>query len=316
MRLDQSDLIKVPSREFGLIPAALTPLDSHYKVDYDQFEGYIRWLLSFDVGGLAINVDTGEGPHLYQEERTKILRAASEIVKGKVPIVAGLQAINTEEAVELAKGMKRAGANAVMVFPHPAFKGESPDDIICDYHRQISEGGDIPIVLFDLQPVLGGVEYNPETLLRLIEIRNVIAIKEASFNAKKFADVVRTLKKASRKITLLTGNDDFIYESLILGAEGGLLGFGTVAVKEQVEMFDLVGKQRYGEAREIWERKLLPLEEVLFAPPVRNYRVRLKEALVQLGVLKTSFVRPPLQQISPGERDKIRDILNGLEMVS
>lgn len=309
-------MIRVPSKEYGLIPATLTPLDGKYDVDYDQLEKYITWILSFKIGGLAVNVDTGEGPQLYQEERIQILRTFSEIVKGKVPIVAGLQARSTEEAVKFAIDAKQAGANAVLVFPHASFMGESSGDIIYDYHKQISDIADIPIVLFSLQPVLGGVEYSSETLLTLVGIRNVIAIKEASFNAKKFLDVVRTLKRAPRKITVLTGNDDFIYESLILGAEGGLLGFATIAVKDQVEMFELAGKQRYEEAKEIWEMKLLPLEKVLFAPPVRNYRARLKEALFQLGVLGNSFVRPPLQQISAEERAKIRDILNRLGVIA
>ncbi len=309
-------MIRVPNREFGLIPATLTPLDSKFNIDYDQLEKYISWILSFRIGGLAVNVDTGEGPQLYQEERIRILSTVSGIAKGKVPIVAGLQARNTEEAVKFAIDAKQAGANAVLVFPHPSFMGESSGDIIYDYHKQISEIADIPIVLFSLQPVLGGVEYNPETLVTLAGIRNVVAIKEASFNARKFLDVVRTLKKAPRKITILTGNDDFIYESLILGAEGGLLGFATIAVKDQVEMFELVGKRRYEEAREIWETKLLPLEKVLFATPVRDYRARIKEALFQLGVLRSSFVRPPLQQISAEERGKIHDILNRLGVIA
>jgi len=290
-------------------------MTEEYEVDHEQLKDYVKWLTSFDIGGLAINVDTGEGPQLYPEERFQILKLVSETVGGRVPIVSGLQARNTEEAVKLASEAKGAGANAVLVFPHQAFVGEPSTDVIYDYHHEISEKANMPIILFNLQPALGGVEYSPETLRKLIEIANVIAIKEASFDAKKFLEVARVLSKAPRRITLLTGNDNFIYESLILGADGGLLGFGTIAVKEQVEMFDLVGKKRYSEARMIWEDKLLPLEEVLFAPPVRNYRARLKEALALLGVLRTTFVRPPLKQISLEERKAIRSTLRKLQML-
>ena len=301
-------------KKFGLIPATLTPMDEKYRVDYDQLEDYIRWISKFDVGGLAINVDTGEGPHLYPDERVNVLKVVSSIVKGKIPIIAGLHARNTEEAVRLGLEAKEAGADGLLVFPHPAFIGEPSIDVIYNYHLELSEKVDIPLILFQLQPALGGVEFSHETLLKLVEIENVVAIKEASFDAKKFVDVVRVLSMAPRKIMILTGNDNFIYESLILGAEGGLLGFGTIATDKQVEMFRLVGQGRFEEAREIWE-DLLPLEDVIFAPPVRNYRARLKEALVMMGVLKTPYVRPPLQPISEEERKLLRETLKKMKML-
>ncbi|MGB9614782.1 MAG: dihydrodipicolinate synthase family protein [Fervidobacterium sp.] len=307
-------MMEIPCRPYGLIPATLTPMNKNFEVDYEQLEKYIKWLISFKIGGLAVNVDTGEGPHLYQEEKIRIIQEISKIVKGKVPIVAGLHARNTKEAVDSAREIKEAGADGLLVFPHSSFIGDPSIEVIYNYHNTLSENVDISLVLFNLQPALGGVEYKPETLQKLSEIKNVVAIKEASFDAKKFVEIARALKNISRKITLLTGNDNFIYESLILGAEGGLLGFGTIAVKEQTEMFELVSKKRYEEAREIWEQ-LLPLVNVIFAPPVRNYRARLKEALAMMGILKTIYVRPPLMLISKVEREEIRNVLKKLGML-
>lgn len=307
-------MVEIPCRPYGLIPATLTPMNKDFEVDYEQLEEYIKWLVSFKVGGLAVNVDTGEGPHLYREEKIKIVQVISRIVKGKVPIIAGLHARNTKEAIDSAKEVKEAGANGLLVFPHPAFVGDTSGEVIYKYHSVISENVGIPIVIFNLQPALGGIEYSPETLRKLSSIKNVVALKEASFDAKKFVEIARSLRNLPRKITLLTGNDNFVYESLVLGAEGGLLGFGTIAVKEQTEMFELVSKKRYAEAKEIWE-KLLPLENVIFAHPVRNYRARLKEALVMMGILKTTYVRPPLMSISENERKKIHNVLKELQML-
>jgi 4-hydroxy-tetrahydrodipicolinate synthase len=304
----------IPSHLYGLIPATLTPMNKNFQIDYEQLKEYIKWLISFKIGGLAVNVDTGEGPCLYQDEKISIIKAVSEIVKRKVPIVAGLHARNTEEAIKSASEFKKAGADGLLVFPHPAFIGEPSEEVIFEYHNTISKNVDVPLIIFNLQPALGGVEYKPETLRKLSEIKNVVALKEASFDAKKFVEIARTLKNVPRKITLLTGNDNFIYESLILGAEGGLLGFGTIAVKEQAEMFELVGKKRYEEAREIWEQ-LQPLVDVIFANPVRNYRARLKEALAMMGIIKTTYVRPPLMPISNVEREKIRGVLKKLKML-
>ncbi|MEM2049870.1 MAG: dihydrodipicolinate synthase family protein [Thermoproteota archaeon] len=303
-----------PLRSYCLIPATLTPMTKDFEVDYDQLEDYVRWLLKHGIGGVAVNVDTGEGPHLYPEERVNILKAFSKIVAGRIPVIAGLHARNTMEAVRLGLEAKEAGADGLLVFPHPAFAGEPNDIVIYNYHLEISEKVGLPMILFQLQQALGGVDFTPETLLKLASIKNVIAIKEASFDARKFVNVVHTLKKASRKIMILTGNDNFIYESLVLGAEGGLLGFGTIAVEQQVEMFNLFAKGRLTEAREIWE-ELIPLEEAIFAQPVRDYRARLKEALVMMGVLKTSYVRPPLQQVSEKDKEAIKQALKSLKLL-
>ncbi len=306
--------VQNPLKRYCLIPATLTPMNRDFEVDYEQLEDYVKWLAKSNIGGVAVNVDTGEGPHLYPEERINILKVFSKIVKGRIPIIAGLQARNTKEAVKLGLEAKRVGADGLLVFPHPAFAGEMNSDIIYNYHSEISEKVDLPIILFQLQPTLGGVDFQPETLLKLASIKNVTAIKEASFDAKKFVNVVRTLRKTSRKIMVLTGNDNFIYESLILGAEGGLLGFGTIAIDKQVEMFNLVAKGRLDEAGKIW-KELLPLEEAIFAPPVRDYRVRLKEALVMMGVLRTSYVRPPLQPVSAEEKKKLKKTLKDLDLL-
>jgi 4-hydroxy-tetrahydrodipicolinate synthase len=304
----------IPSVKFGLIPAMLTPMDEKFGVDFDQLDRYIDWISKFRIGGVAVNVDTGEGPHLYPEERTAVLRAYARKVRGRFPVVAGLHARNTEEAVRFGMDAKEAGADGLLVFPHPAFTGDDVAGMVYNYHKAISDEVGLPIILFQLQPALGGVEFGPEVLNRLVGIRNVVAIKEALFDAKKFIDTVRIVKNAPRKITMLTGNDNFIYESLVLGAEGGLLGFGTIATGEQVEMFMLARDGKFKEAGEIWE-ELLPLEEAIFVSPVRNYRARLKVALNMMGVLDATYVRPPLQPVPKGDVRAIRSVLRKLRMI-
>jgi len=293
----------------GIIPATVLPLTSTYQVDEDSLKEYIKWLTKSRIGGLAVNVDTGEGPHLYRQEKLKVLDVVKNLVGNRVPVIAGLQASFTSQAVEAAKEMREAGADALLVFPITAFYG-SPlhSEVPYAYHKAIASETGIQIVLFQLQKDLGGVEYDPECLAKLTEIEEVIAIKEASFDAMKFVNTLRLLKSLPRKITVLTGNDNFIFESLVLGAEGALIGFGTLATDLQVEMFELIQEKRYDEAREIADR-LQPLADVIFCSPVRNYRVRIKEALVMLGVLKQAYMRSPLMPITREEGEAVKQAL-------
>lgn len=293
----------------GLIPATVLPMDENFKLDEDELRRYIDWISQFKVSGLAVNVDTGEGPHLYFEEQLKVVEIYKEELKGRIPIVAGLSARFTDEAVKNAKMLEKAGADALLVFPIPAYAGDPLDpEIPYSYHKAISEAVKIPLIAFQLQRALGGVEYSQQALRRLFEVEGVAAIKEASFDARKFVETLRIVSSLKRKVYMLTGNDNFILESFILGADGGLLGFGTIATDLQIEMIDSVKRRDYDEAFEIY-RRITPLADAIFMPPVRNYRARLKEALVMLGVLKKAYVRPPLTPISEAERKVVKNAL-------
>lgn len=296
----------------GIIPATVLPMDDRGEIDEEGFRRYLRWLLPQGPVGLAVNVDTGEGPHLQPAERARVIEVAAEEAEGEAAIIAGIMGPSTAGAVRAARDAMGAGADAVMIFPTGAFLGEPVDaDVIYGYHAAIAEAVDVPLVLFQLQPALGGVMYGEETLRRLADIPAVAAIKEASFDARLFVETARVLEGLERPISLLTGNDNFIYESFVLGAEGALIGFGTLATDLQVEMHRACAEGRYDDARKIWER-ILPLEEAVFGPPVRNYRARTKEALKMLGVLENSHVRPPLLPVSDEEKRKIKTELNQL----
>ncbi len=298
----------------GIIPATVTPMSERYEVVEDDLKSYMSWISRYRIGGLAINVDTGEGPTLTREERKRVLSIVASVVKGRVPIIAGVPPASTRDATSTATDARDAGAEGVLVFPNPAFFGKPlPPEPPYQYHRAIAEGSGLSIVLFQLQPDLGGYDLSEEVLFKLIQIPEVVAIKEASFDARKYTNLIRMLDRAPRKITLLTGNDNFIAESLIIGGEGALIGFGTLATQEQIEICEKVKKGQYSDALEIWKR-ILPLEEVIFGLPVRDYRARTKIALALQGVIENVHVRPPLLPLSRDEIEKVRTALKSAEI--
>lgn len=293
----------------GLIPATVTPMTPDHEVDESSLRRYIRWLLEQGPHGVAVNVDTGEGPHLWPRERRRVLEIFAEEVDGRVPIVAGLGAGFTAQAVQLAQEAKEVGANAFLVFPISAFQGTPLDpEVPYAYHAAIAEVG-LPLILFQLQPALGGVEYPPDVIARLAEIERVVAIKEASFDALKYTRTLRVLESLERPITMLTGNDNFIGESFVLGAGGALIGFGTLATRRQVEMVEAFDRGDVDLGMKIWH-DLLPLEDAVFGSPVRDYRARTKAALHAIGVIDHPTVRPPLL---PARDEDVQHVVRLLE---
>lgn len=290
----------------GLIPATVLPMHPDGSINEVGLRSYISWIAEQQPVALAINVDTGEGPHLTHEEKVRVLQIVNEVTD--IPIVAGLAGPSTAAAVRQAMEFAQAGADAFLVFPIPAYLSEPLDvRVPVMYHEAIAEVG-LPLILFQLQPALAGLNFEPATLRAMASIEGVVAIKEASFDARRFVDTVRLLEDLPRPITLLTGNDNFILESFILGATGALIGFGAVMTREQVDMIQAWKDGRIDEAKALGKR-IQRLADVVFAKPVGNYRVRLKECLVALGVLESAHVRLPLIGISDEERAALSGVL-------
>ena len=293
----------------GIIPAIVTPMTSDGKLDLPALRRYVQWLAEQGPVALAVNVDTGEGPHLTPDEKRQTLETVAEAVEGKSKVVGGVAGPSTAQGIANARAARDAGADALLIFPISAFLGQPLNpEVPYRYHAAIAESVDLPLILFQLQPALGGVLYTTEILHKLITISSVTAIKEASFDAMRFLQVKAALETASRKITFLTGNDNFICESFILGAEGALLGFSTLGTREQVLMLDAIRRGDIDQARELGSQ-LQPLADIIFAPPVTDYRARTKEALKMLGVLENTTVRPPLLPIAESEHETIRRAL-------
>ena len=290
----------------GLIPATVLPMHVDGSIDEDGLRSYIGWIDRQGPVALAINVDTGEGPHLTHDEKIRVLNIVRDVTD--LPIVAGLAGPSTDAAVRQARDFKAAGANALLVFPIPAYLSEPLDPRIpVQYHEAIAQVG-LPLILFQLQPALAGLNYEPDTIRAMASVEGVVAIKEASFDARRFVETARILAGLPRSIKLLTGNDNFILESFMLGATGALIGFGAVMTQEQVDMIDAWHRGRIDEAKALGKR-VQRLADVVFARPVGDYRVRLKECLRILGVLETAHVRKPLLPITDADRARLADVL-------
>ena len=293
----------------GLIPATVLPMQPDGSIDEPALRRYIGWVAEQGPVALAINVDTGEGPHLTRAEKRAVLEAVVDAVNGRCGVIAGIGGPSTRAAIDHARDARSAGADGMMIFPISAFFGQPlTPEIPYAYHAAIADAVDLPMLLFQLQPALGGAYYGPDVMAALLDIDTVVGIKEASFDALKFVQMRALLDAAPRRITLLTGNDNFICHSFVLGAEGALIGFGTLAVAEQVRMIAAARAKDWETAFAI-SAVVQPLADAIFAPPVPNYRARTKEALVMLGVLDSAVVRPPLLPLSDEEREGVRTAL-------
>lgn len=284
----------------GIIPAVIVPMQKNFSIDFDAYEKYIEWVISHKPVGLAVNVDTGEGPYLTPEERSEVIRVTKKVASGRCFIIAGVGGPSTAQAVNNAKASRDAGADAILVFPVAAFINTPLDPrVMANYHKSIADASGLPLVLFQLSPVFGGVNYQPIPLATTLALPEVIGLKDASFDPLQFMATRDIVRQLDRPITLLTGNDNFMLESFLLGATGALLGYCATAVGSLVEMLNAIKRKDFEAAVDMKWRVQGFCDEYIYKLPYGDYRARSKVALVHMGILtpEQTYVRPPFTSL-------------------
>ena len=296
-----------PLRFSGIMPANILPFTADLAIDEAAYRKHLRWLVDTPgVTGIVANGHASEVSSLSREERKRSLAIALDEIAGACPIVAGVYADGTAEAVDLARDARAAGAAGVLVFPPTLFMwgAQLKPDMVLRHFSEIAGRADLPIIVFEYPPA-SGIGYAPETLARLAEIPQVAAVKDWSNEIVALEANLRALRATGRPVALLSAFTMSLMASFLLGADGAISGMGSVTADLQAELFAACQKGDLEGARAINER-LEPLVSVLYAPPFVDMHNRMKEALVLLGRIPAAHVRPPLTPVSPSEREAIR----------
>ncbi len=299
-----------PLRFSGIMPANILPFTADLAIDEPAYRRHLSWLADTrGVTGIVANGHAAEVSSLTREERTRALVIALDEVAGRCPVIVGVYSDGTQEAVELARDAKRVGAAGVLVFPPTVFMwgAQLKPEMVLRHFSEIAAGADLPIVVFEYPPA-SAIGYAPETLARLAQIPQVVAVKDWSNEIVALEANLRALRATGRPVALLSAFTMSLMASFLLGADGAISGMGSVTADFQAELFEACQKGDLDGARRINDR-LAPLVRVFYAPPFVDMHNRMKEALVLLGRIPAAHVRPPLTAVSATEREAIRAAL-------
>ena len=294
-------------RFYGVIPANLLPFKADLSIDETAYRRHLSWLANTKgVTGITVNGHAAEVSSLSREERRHALAIALDEVAGKVPLIAGIYADGTQEAVELARDAKAGGAVGILVFPPTLFMwgAQVKPQMVLRHFTAIADAVDLPIVVFEYPPA-SGIGYSPETLAELAKLPSVAAVKDWSNDIVAFEQNLRAIRQTGRPVAVLSSFTMSLFATFVLGADGCISGMGSVAADLQAELFEAVQQGELARARTINDR-LDSLVRVFYAPPFVDMHNRMKEALALLGRISAAHVRPPLTPVSDEERARIR----------
>lgn len=289
----------------GIVAAPFLPMLPDQAIDWESLKRYVRWIAAQAPTAIAMNMDASEGPALDRDEQLNVLAVCREAIGGRVPLFSGLIAGSTRDAVRWGTELKAAGAEGFAIFPpFPTFLGNPvPAEMITRYHGAIGEALDVPLVAFQF-PKAWGPDFPPQTLAQLAKIPQVVGLKEASFDTTKTLETIDAARSLPRKLGILTGSDTFIYEAMLMGCDGALIGFAGTATAELIDMHAAVKRRDYDAAAAIWAR-LGPLARYCWRLPIRDYRPRMKEVLKMQGLIAHATVREPQLGVDDAERREL-----------
>ncbi|MFM7342479.1 MAG: dihydrodipicolinate synthase family protein [Betaproteobacteria bacterium] len=298
----------------GVIAAPFLPMHDDGDIDWAGLERYMEWLAGQNPAGIAMNMDASEVIALTEEEQDQVIRVCLNVLKGRIPFLSGIVAGSTRGAAVKAERYARMGVQGFPVFPpFPTFSGAPvPSEMIYRYHRAIADAAHLPIICFQF-PKGWGPDYSPDIVRRVAEIAEVVAIKEASFDVAQTLSTLEAAATLPRPIGVLTGSDTFIFEAMMMGCTGALIGFAGSFTRELVDMNAGVQGGDIAKARAIWQR-LGPIARYCWRAPIRDFRPRMKEVLRLQGLIQSAAVREPQLGIDDAERAHIRRLMidNGL----
>lgn len=274
----------------GVYPAATTQFKEDLAIDLRQTQRVVDNLVKDGVHGIIAMGTVGENNSLDADEKQAVLRAVTEVVAGRVPVITGVSEFDTRRAIAFAKNAKKAGADGLMVLPAMVYVPTTEELIM--HFRAVAEATDLPVMLYNNPPAYR-VNITVEALQALSDVPNIVAIKESAPDPRRFTDIINAF---GNRYTLLAGLDDVAFEGFMLGAAGWVSGLTNAFPQESIQLVEAIRTGNLDRARAIY-RWFMPLLH-LDAEHDLVQSIKLAEQIMGRG---SERVRPPRLPLS-GER--------------
>jgi len=286
----------------GIIAAIITPFKDNEDVDYEGLKTITRYLVESGVDAIMAVGGTGEFPHLDREEKRLVIKTIAEEVKGTIPVIAGTAACSTRESLGLMRDAKEGGADAAIMVPPYYFILD--DEALFLHFKTLAEANVLPVVVYN-NPLYTGNPMSPGLLAKLMDVNNIIGIKQSNSDMGQLVEVIRLAKKNT---SICTGIDSHLFPALMVGAKGVYSTAGGVVPIQMKAIYNLFGEGKFEEARDL-HLKLQELNRFLEYDP--GYVSPAKEALRILG-LPAGPVRRPMPELTEEQREGLKGSLNNI----
>ena len=282
----------------GSIVALVTPMLGNGDVDYSQLETLIDFHVREGTEALVIAGTTGESATLSPKEHCDLLNRSYEIIRQRLPMIAGTGANSTAEAIELTSFARECRAEAALLVS-PYYNKPTQKGLIL-HHQAIAEAVDIPQILYNV-PGRTACDMQADTVAELAKVGNIVGIKEATGSMERLADIKR---QVGDDFALLTGDDSTTCEFILNGGHGAISVTANVVPAKMANMCQLALDGKTEQARAA-DAEIAELHRLLF---IESNPIPVKWAVTQMGFGELNL-RLPMTELSEEHREPLRQAL-------
>ena len=288
----------------GSFVALITPFKNG-KVDEKRLAELIEWQIRSGTHGIFPCGTTGESATLSHEEHTQVVKLVVDIVKKRVPVVAGSGSNSTAEAIRLTREAQEVGADGVVMIS-PYYNRPTQEGIYQHYRAVAQAVPGFPIIFYNI-PGRTGSNIEPSTMARLAEIDNIVGVKEA---AGSIDQVLNIIIACGDKLAIFSGEDSLTFSMMSLGGKGVLSTVANVAPREMADLANAGLAKQWDRAAQM-QLKLIPLIRALF---LETNPIPAKTALALMGKCELEL-RLPLVPMAEANLAKLKTVLKEYEFL-
>ena len=289
----------------GINVFSVTPIADDQSIDLPRFCAHAKHMIERGVHGLTLFGSTGSNGSFSASEKMAALKAVTEAVDGRVPVMMGIGSITTAEACALAYHAEGAGAAAVLTVPINYWKPTERE--ICRHYETIADASALPCWIYN-NPPLTGVDITPQIVAKLAAKANIVGIKESSGDLSR---VLTIPELTDGKVAVGPGYESFVIEAIAMGAAAWFSGINNVAPALCVRIWNLAKAGNFAGAFSI-ARDLHPLAELIS----RYGHVRVVPEALDLIGLSVGVPRLPLLPLEAAARQQVARAVACLTMTS
>jgi 4-hydroxy-tetrahydrodipicolinate synthase len=287
----------------GSLVAIVTPFRKG-KLDERAFGDLIEWQIAKGTNGIVPCGTTGESATLSYQEHNRVVELTVEVVRRRVPVIAGTGSNSTDEAIALTKQAKQTGADgALLITP---YYNKPTQEGLYRHYKAVADAVDLPLVLYNI-PGRTGVNMLPGTIARLSAIKNFVGVKEGSGSVQQASDIVQM---CGDRLTVLAGDDALTLPMMAVGGKGVITVTANIVPTEMANLVKAFDAGQIADARAI-HFKLSPLFAALF---YETNPIPVKEALGMMGKIDPEL-RLPLCPMGQENRDKLVRVLKDAGLI-
>ncbi|MEP7343194.1 MAG: 4-hydroxy-tetrahydrodipicolinate synthase [Acidobacteriota bacterium] len=282
----------------GCGTAIITPFKSDESLDEAALRRFIEFQVAGGVDFLVACGTTGESVTMSEDEQARVVELTVESVDGRIPVVAGAGGYNTREVIKKIHRYEHLGADAILsVTP---YYNKPTQEGLYQHYRVIAEATALPIILYNV-PGRTGCNMEPETVLRLTRIKNIVGTKEASGNISQIAEIASLVDETFK---IFAGDDSVVLPVAALGGAGVISVASNLLPRLVSDLCHASIEGRWDEARKL-NRQLTPIFKAMF---IESNPVPVKTALAMTGMIEEVY-RLPMAPMSKTNRAKLEQVL-------